>query len=612
MLLDLADGTHPSVASDGTNFLVAFRGVDAVSLRTLLISAAGEVTEAVAISNADSFVAADVAWTGAGYVIVFGNFGNTAELSLVSSDGRMVVRTESLPSLPRAARIWSIACDGIATCVVATDGLLTTIDRTARTLRSEPASWLQQPDVTWDGHRYLLARIADEGGLQRAAVLDVLMANGIRTEIARIGGLRTVGATAVASNGNETLLSWTQYRQFGVGGRTVSTLLSNGAFSVPSEGPFGFLLAEPDAVWTGERFVLVDYENATMINALGEQERLLAGESVSPPSRDAASTASRGAVRAIVYRESESWTDLGEGRFRYIPTSLRLSLVRDDVEVADVLVTHGGTPAAVAVGPSTVLVAWIDEADIRFMRYRHDGSQVDQSPHILFFRGDTISAAWNGSAFVVVTAPAAGTVEGRVPEFGLPIGSEFLSTGVAPVVGSNGSNHLVTWQRSDRASRVVQLLSATGFPVGPAIQITAGPDVRAAIASDGGDYVVFYIADEKLYGQRIDVSGRAAGVPVLIGSTNASSFAATWNGSQYIVVWRSTVEPRVYAQQLTRTLSLEGAPQGVTSEAIEFSTQALAATEAGTVELVYTRAGHLYRREIAVLSNSGRLRTIGR
>jgi len=160
----------------------------------------------------------------------------------------------------------------------------------------------------------------------------------------------------------------------------------------------------------------------------------------------------------------------------------------------------------------------------------------------------TYSGTYNFSEIYVQRYTSSGVKNGS--EMKLTFAEGVNSSGKIDIAGTNDGGFVLGWASTkDLGGIVTQQFIATGEPVAPAVKLvtngwsSGGRDVQAVMLKDGS-YVMSWIADTSLYGQRFDSEGSKIGdVLTLLQSSNglsvqdieasaAGGFVVTWqNGT---------------------------------------------------------------------------------
>jgi len=172
--------------------------------------------------------------------------------------------------------------------------------------------------------------------------------------------------------------------------------------------------------------------------------------------------------------------------------------------------------------------------------------------------GNAVTVASNGDGYLLVVDEAAGPLSDEVRAYpldrrGARTGAGYLvATGAAdPLIASNGSNYLITWQTSRPSGRFGAIATAKGLQsapvfVGNAVGILGDPP--AAVASDGRDYLVMLASDIETTQQQRQtkitsfvLSGSSADVmrvtEVLVAPPLSRNLDLAWGGDGYVATF---------------------------------------------------------------------------
>jgi len=107
-----------------------------------------------------------------------------------------------------------------------------------------------------------------------------------------------------------------------------------------------------------------------------------------------------------------------------------------------------------------------------------------------------------------------------------------------PAMATNGGESAAVWNEENQV-RFARVRADGTHPDGAGTLLPIG-NKTPALASDGVNYFVAWIAKPHVYGLFIGPDGRVAGAPLVIGDENNDTQGApgvTWSGSQYLVTW---------------------------------------------------------------------------
>ena len=163
------------------------------------------------------------------------------------------------------------------------------------------------------------------------------------------------------------------------------------------------------------------------------------------------------------------------------------------------------------------------------------------------FDGNRCFAVWYRSAFAPYGIYGRFINSMAQPEDSMvTVSSTATSLYNFPKVDFDGRNYLVVWAdlRSGEADYDVfgQLVSVQGQPVGPKITVATGPpeQSRPDVTFDGRQYLVVWIEDKWVFGQKLAPSGQLIGGNFRISDTtsNIRSYPRACAGrTNHLVVW---------------------------------------------------------------------------
>jgi hypothetical protein len=402
---------------------------------------------------------------------------------------------------------------------VAPDG--TVLDPGGRTLRRDV--WNSAPtsaDIAFAGDEYLMTWLE----LDSLSADWVVRGQRLEPDLDPIGSVFKINryvpssprAPAVASNGTDFLVAWSEERYYGFSQVFASRVSHAGSVLDPAGievTPFaGYTLFRPDVVWDGARYVVA--YNIFLPDAADEDvylTRITTGGTVLDPSGRPVSTdpggqnepsigaAPGGGVQAV-WTDDFQGGDIATARVEAGGTAGAKSVVslgaprQSFPEIAP-----GGTGSLLVFrseisGESRILAERLDEA----------GSFLDPEP-VRLAAGPALanpSAAWNGTHYLIVWEA---TLEGRGQIYGrrmLPDGTIVdpapipIMAGITPDVAALGSTFLVVGTdapddphlRSTFGIRV----ASDGTVLAPRSKIGTNFDVRPAVAPFGARWLVVW------------------------------------------------------------------------------------------------------------------------
>lgn len=209
---------------------------------------------------------------------------------------------------------------------------------------------------------------------------------------------------------------------------------------------------------------------------------------------------------------------------------------------------------AVACGDSNCLVAWYC-GGVYATRLGYDGTVLDPGWIALSTSGDTPAVAFDGTNYLVAWAESGNIYGARVSQSGLVLDRINVATTsdqeTNPAIAFDGENYLVVWQRTvvsyqddiwgARVTPNGVVLDTSGILIGPGPSMQEGPSV--AFGAD--NYLVVWHSryDWRIYGQMVNRAGVLAG-PESIGVSDWEDYdnddwfpSVAFDGSNYVVTW---------------------------------------------------------------------------
>jgi len=556
------DQGEPTIASDGTNFLVVWSGESeahsSVGVFGARVSSTGQVLDApeIAISTTGNERSPAAAWNGSSFLVVwdFLDF-STGDLDIYGA------RVDATGALLDPSRI--------------------PISTVSGSHETEPAIASVGTDflVAWVDWRNLEERSLDVFAARVTGAGQVLDASGI--EISSTQAQEDV--PTVASDGSKYLVAWDSLR------RNDSDIY--GTFVEPDRGgtQLGHPIAishavnhqsRPSAAWNGSSFLVVWADLRRGDHDVFGARLTVAGRVLDPrgipvltgPGTDvpAGLAADLAGYLLVEFRVA---TDPSFDVF-----ALRIGA--DGQSIGDpYLVSRQATeqtaPAAAWDG-STYLVVWQEYGegsnfDVYGARVTEGGTSLDGRGILVSggpgFQGHPSVAATTAGFFVVWEDSRADGLEIRGARFA-PDGTNLDPDGIlvslaagsheAPAVASDGSRFLVTWaEKSPRLGIFGQLVSGAGTLEGSDIVINAAAALLdvPSVAWSGSNYLVVweearFSARAEIRGARVAPDGRVLDqAPVGISGPTAGITAPSVasDGASWLVVWddaRNVAESR--------------------------------------------------------------------
>jgi hypothetical protein len=441
----------------------------------------------------------------------------------------LVVRT------PRLGEEWDVAFGGDRFALVTTE-LVGPSERILRTFLLHPATLQSTPlapmrmrmggqaGVEWVGDRFVAFWFGtrDDAGLSRMQTLT-FTADGATGAVVDHGPQRGVG--------DEASEAWN--------GRTLIV-----AFTIR---PFGEADVYAAVAWRGD-----DSDGPSAV-------------ALSPAWQAMPAVATNGQQSLIVWTEGFIEQTPSGGLTGYLRVAAKHATagVADSPTVYLTESAHAARPSVVFTG-TMYLVTWIELVEdellpyVMMQRIDTNGAPIDAEPLVLA-RGFNAAMAWNGTHVMVGWGSWNGVWAARLTRDGEPFDAQAIqltthTVGNDLVAASNGSDFFFVWpEGSDGHYPLPDLLDlhaarvdASGASAGTVAVATGAPNQRSpAVASDGRDFLIAYVEDERLVTKKVlregtldGTSAADAGRAIDTAGTPATpTIAAT--GSGYVLAWES-------------------------------------------------------------------------
>jgi len=428
-------------------------------------------------------------------------------------------------------------------------------------------------DVAFGGGRFALVTSELTGPGERILRTVLLHPDTLQSTPLPLMPLAMAGQTRVEWVGDRFVALW-----FGRGGdglaRMQSLTFNEEGMTGPlvDHAPIPAMGNEANEAWNGRTLIV-----AFTIRPFGEADVYAAvawrGEDSHAPTAVALSPAWQ-ALPAVATNGQQSLIAWTEGFIERNPGGLltghlRVAVAHATAGVADrppVYLTdsaHAARPSVVFTG-TRYLVTWIELVQnelvpyVLMQRFDADGAAIDAEP-IALSRGFTAAMAWNGKQVMVGWGGPTGVRAARLTRDGEPFDAQAFSLTNHEVLqdlvaASNGSDFFFVWPEGNdghfplpdlidlHAARV----DAAGTSPGTIAVATGAPDQHSpAVASDGRDFLIAYVEDERLVTKKVlregtlDGAGAAdAGRAIdTTGFPVTPALAAT--GSGYVLAWES-------------------------------------------------------------------------
>ncbi|WP_236605710.1 hypothetical protein [Sandaracinus amylolyticus] len=613
----------PSVASNGTDYLVVWhdsRGGGTTDIYASRVSAAGTVLDASGVAVSAAANAQEehpsVASNGTDYLVVWEDSRNGATsdvyASRVSAAGAVLdVSGLAVSTAANAQRSPSVASNGTDYLVVWYDSRSASTDIYASRVSADgiiqhpgglavsTATGNQLfPSVASNGTDYLVVWEDARGGFgwdiyasRVSAAGAILDTSGVAVSTARDGQ----EYPSVTSNGTDYLVVWNDYRNGSTSDVYASRVSAAGA--VLDAGGLAVSTAAssqqyPSVASNGTEYLVVweDTRSGSMTNLYGS--RVSAAGVVLDAGGRAVSTAAGHQLWPSVASTGTdylvAWQDSRSGSHSDI-YGTRVSASGTVLDISGLVVSTAANDQqspSVASNGTEYLVVWRDSrsgssSDIYATRVSASGTVLDISGLAVSTAANnqqSPSVASNGTDYLVVwcdyrRGSTTDIYASRVTGAGIILDPAGLGVSTAadnqllPSVASNGTDYLVVWQSSQnvsfdlyaaRVSAAGRVLDAGGL----AVSTAASSQHSASVASNGTDYLVAWhdfrsgVASD-IYGSRVSSAGTVLDATGLAVSTAAGSeqFASVAsNGTDYLVAWhdlRSGVASDIYGSRVS-------------------------------------------------------------
>jgi hypothetical protein len=210
------------------------------------------------------------------------------------------------------------------------------------------------------------------------------------------------------------------------------------------------------------------------------------------------------------------------------------------------------TPS-IAFGGTNYLVAWKQtgvNGGIRLKRVNTSGNLLD-SLEIQFYGGWNPDVAFDGENYLVAWDNWENIFGARIDQSGNIIGDVFISVAPeeerTPAIAFGDTCYLVVWfKRTEpfwsivgtRVNSLGNVLDTAGI----VISTQSGCYYYPAVAFDGTNFLVVWVLDDgSICCTRVDQTGEVLDSPIYIStSTGARNPAVIFDGSEYLVVWHTS------------------------------------------------------------------------
>lgn len=586
---------RPAVASDGTDYAVAF-GNDQ-GLFAAKVTRGGVVAQLRLVVPAPARGVA-IASDGATYLVTYEAADHSLRALLLDRDVQPIRETRLADSFVTSSRA-VVASNGRA-YVVAWQSATTSIrvrvlDPNGRATGVEFAIGGFEPELTWDGFRYLLVR--------RDVLIQIsLVSNdGYVRELGTVADTASARRPAIGSNGTTAVVVWRDAAQ-------------DASFAAAIDGAGGELRRDLLGPATGAQWNGAVAGNASTIVALTPT-------SATAHTNDAAADPRRLAIsRRAIAQSAPSATTLENERLVVWNEAGGMdgaqTVIRGRLEVANGPVTElvlrdgvaVGAPQVAASSARSYLAVWNELTPapgyVVAKRISIEGEVLDAQPIIVAFARPLSDPAvvWDGASFVVFTAlddqTGRGTVGasrvsglGRVDPAPIPLSDG--ADAVDPAAASDGTRTLVAWAERDTHRLAARFFFPNGS-MGPLLTLANGFDDRAPrVATSGNGFLVVWSrANDGLRAVRVGTNGSIGEELPIETRRSIAEKDVAWTGDRYAVVWTDRFAPSTPAAW-GRLVTNDGRIEGNAVQ-LFFADDAIGQPElfaggGGHVDLAYTR-----------------------
>lgn len=608
---------RPVVASDGSDYAVAFaneRGLFAAK-----VTSGGAVTQLRVLANEHARGLA-MASDGASYLLTWEADDHSLRALLLDREVNPIRESRLADSFLDGSRA-VVASDRRAYLVAwqsaANEIRVRVLDANARATGVEFTLPGAEPELSWDGFRYLLVR--------REALVEIsLVSNdGYVRELGTIAETANARTPAIGSNGTTAIVAWRDAVQ------NVAVVASiDGAGGENRRDVAGPATAQPwNAAVAGNASTIVALTPAsatahTNDPSVDPRPIAVSRRAVAQSSPDAATLENE---RLVLWNEP--------GGMDGVATTIRGQLAVANGPVTELVLRDGvpvGAPRIAAGGNRTYLAVWNELTPapgyVVAKRISVEGEVLDAQPIIVAFAKPLADPAvvWDGTSFVVFAAldeqSGHGTVGasrvsglGRVDPAPIPLSESADAT--EPAAASDGTRTLVAWAERD-THRIAGRFFFPNGSMGPLLTLANGFDDRAPrVAANGSGFLVVWSrANDGLHAVRLGIDGSiGADLPIETRRSIVEKDVA-WNGERYAIVWTDrfgSATPAAYGRLVTADGRIDG-----NSAALFFGDAAIGqpdlfAAGGGSVQLAYTRrateplyggADRIFTRALAAMS----------
>jgi cysteine-rich repeat protein len=582
--LSQSSESDPAVASDGSDYLVAWRsGAHVAASR---VTAAGVVLDpgGFQLSTAAAIGAPSLASSGDGYLAVWSeDLGTTASIR----GTRVTAAGTALDPL------------GIAIATGASP-------QTVVAVASNGSGYL----VAWDDLQDVLATRVTPAG----SVLDptgILVGEG--------------NTAAIASDGTDYLVAWQYFRSSPGNGIAASRVTAAGAALDPDPMILGVhadaTMRNPSMAFDGSRYV-VAWGYASTVHGEGDVQAIrVTTDGVVDPSPVLVSTAhvaqDSPAIAVSATEMLVAWIDGRAGKQDvYIA---RLSPAGIPLDPAGVLVSQFGTSASptVASNGSDFLITWTDVyAGGEQVATVTSAGVVNQTVRLGAVTTQVATAS-DGNGYLVVVADAGSITAAHITATGdfdvYPFEIASGASSAQPAVAWAGGSFVVVWSAGTTATGrdiFAARVSATGEIVQPPFAVSAASNDQQRPAITASDSELLIVWDDKrdallsdVYGARVSFDGTVldpAGIPILTSEDTETDCSVASSGSEYLVACQANHDTTDVVGARVTTAGTVGDDFAISASVARETSAAVTYSPASAAYLaVYNAYGYLHDRFIA-------------
>jgi len=587
---------RPVVASDGSDYAIAFANPQ--GLYAARVTRAGEVTQLRIVGPGGSRGLALVS-DGASYLLTYEAAGHSLRGLLLDREVkpmREILLADFFDTGSRAVAASDRRAFIVAWQSAAGQIRVRVLDGNARPTGVEFTLSGVEPELSWDGFRYLLIRREVSLGI------SVISDDGYVRELGTIADAGAARNAAIGSNGSAAIVVWRDAAQnagIAVAIDGAGSEIRRDTVSATATLPWNAAVAG-----NGTHIIALTPDSATdhVTDAAAEPVRITIERRAVGQSSPAGTTLDN--QQLIVWREPGG----PDGQ----STSIRGQLSSAGGPATALIIREGvpvGVPRVAMGNFRNFLVVWTELSPppgyIMAKRISSEGEVVDALPIIITFArplSDPVVVS-NGADFVVFSSldeqqNGRGTIGasrvsglGRVDPSPIPLSDS--ADAVEPAAAFDGSRTLVVWRERD-THRIAGRFFGSNGSLGPVLTIASGFDDRLPriAASGNGFLAVWSRTGDGLYCAAVHVDGTVGDVLPLDTAHSIVETDVAWNGERYAIVWTDRFgvpTPAAYGRLVTPDGRIEGTSSRLFVADGPVGQPALFAARGGLVSLAYTR-----------------------